>query len=212
MRIALIGASGFVGSAVRIEALARGHRVTALVGHPERIEPAENLTVRKVDALQSDALAAEFRDQDAVISAFSGHAQKDVYGYYMKGFASIVAAVKKAGVPRFLIVGGAGSLEVAPGKLLYDTPEFPSQWKDTARGALDALRALRHEPSLNWTMVTPAAEMAPGKRTGKFRTGGNQLLTDREGKSRISVQDLAAAMIDELEQPKHPRARFSVAY
>lgn len=212
MRIALIGASGFVGSALRSEALARGHQVTALVGHPERIGPAEKLTVHKVDALDSDALATELRGHDAVLSAFSGHAEQDVYGYYMKGFTSIVAAVKKAAVPRFLIVGGAGSLEVAPGKLLYDTPEFPPEWKATSRGALDALRALRQEPSLNWTMVTPAAEMTPGKRTGKFRRGGDQLLTDGQGKSRISVQDLAVAMIDELEHPRHPRQRFSVAY
>ena len=212
MNIALIGASGFIGSALRQEALQRGHRVTALVSHPERLEPAANLTVTKADALDSTALSGQLRGHDAVLSAFSGHAQDDVYGYYMKGFRSILDAVKSAGVPRLLVVGGAASLEVAPGKLLFDSPDFPDAYKATAKGALEALHLLREEPELDWTLLSPAAEIFPGERSGHFRLGGDQLLSDDQGHSRISVQDYAVAMIDELEEPAHSRRRFSVAY
>lgn len=212
MNIALIGASGFIGSALRNEALARGHRVTALVGRPERLDAAEGLTVLGADVLDVGRLTTQLAGHDAVISAFSGHAQDDVRGYYNRGIAAIIAAVKQAGVPRLLVVGGAGSLEVAPGLQLVDTPEFPAQWKDTALGGRDALESLRAEPTLDWTFFSPAALIAPGERTGRFRIGGEQLLVDDEGNSKISVEDYAVAMIDELENPAHSRRRFSIAY
>lgn len=212
MKIALIGASGFIGSTLRDEALRRGHAVTALVGHPERLQPAPGLTARRADVMDTDALAQALRGHDAVLSAFSGHAQQDIYAYYMQGFHSILDAVKVAGVPRFLIVGGAASLETAPGKLLFDSPDFPEAYRPTAQGALDALRALRREDTLDWTMLSPAAEIFPGERSGAFRLGGDALLADGEGRSRISTGDYAAAMIDELETPAHSRQRFCVAY
>jgi putative NADH-flavin reductase len=147
-----------------------------------------------------------------VISAFSGHAQDDILGYYMKGIRSIIAATKAAAVPRLLVVGGAGSLQVAPGMDLLDTPEFPAQWKPTAEGAREALQLLRQEPALAWTMLSPAAVIAPGARTGTFRIGSDQLLVDANGDSRISLADYAVAMIDELEKPTHSRQRFTVGY
>jgi len=212
MHIAIIGASGFIGSGLLKEALSRGHQVKALVGRPERLAPQPQLSAVKADALDAQQLTRELAGLEAVLSAFSGHAQEDVYGYYMRGIRSIIAATKAAHIPRFLVVGGAGSLEVAPGVQLMDTPEFPAQWKGTAQGAREALALLRQDPSLDWTMLSPAAFISPGQRTGTFRLGGDQLLSDAAGKSAISVEDFAVAMIDELETPRHHRARFTVAY
>jgi len=212
MKIALIGATGFIGSGLLAEALSRGHSVTALVSRPERLAPQAGLKVEGVDVLDQQQLAAKLEGHDAVISAFSGHAQEDVRGYYGRGADAIIGATKQAHVPRLLVVGGAGSLEVAPGVQAVDTPQFPEQWKASALGARDTLEKLRKEQALEWTFLSPAAMIQPGERTGKFRLGGDQMLTDAEGNSRISVQDYAVAMIDELEQPAHSRKRFTVAY
>lgn len=212
MNIALIGASGFIGSALRQEALSRGHAVTALVTRPEKLQAAPGLTPVKTDVNDTAALAAQLRGHDAVLTAFSGHAQANTLDYYLAGFQSIVAAVKQAGVPRLLVVGGAGSLYVAPGLQVLDTPQFPEQYKPTAEGARQALVLLQAEPTLNWTLLSPSAVIAPGERTGQFRLGGDQLLTDAQGNSHISVQDYAVAMLDELERPAHPRKRFTVGY
>ncbi|NMG30634.1 NAD(P)-dependent oxidoreductase [Aromatoleum evansii] len=212
MNIALIGASGYVGSALLKEALARGHRVTALVSNPAKLAAQPGLEAVKTDVLDGAALASRLQGHDAVVSAFSGHAQADVRGYYVQGMRSIIAAARQARVPRLLVVGGAGSLEVAPGVQLVDTPGFPAQWKGTAEGARDALQLLRAEPELAWTMLSPAAHLEPGERTGRFRLGSDQLLVDAQGVSRISLADYAVAMIDELERPAHARQRFSVAY
>lgn len=212
MKIALIGASGFIGTALLTEALSRGHHVTALVTRPERVAPQENLIIIKSDVLNTDALAEQLRGVDAVISAFSGHAQDDVYGYYIKGFNSILAATQQASVPQLLVVGGAATLEIAPGKRLLDTPEFPAEYRATAEGAQTALETLRAQTAQAWTFLSPAAEIFPGERSGNFRLGGDTLLTDSEGNSRISVQDYAIAMIDELENPRHTNQRFCVAY
>lgn len=211
MRIALIGASGLVGRPILQEALTRGHRVTALVTRPEKLADLR-VEVRRVDALDTSTLADALRDHDAVISAFSGHAQDDVLEYYVRGMRSIVQATKRAGVPRLLVVGGAGSLEVAPGVQLLDTPEFPAIYRATAEGAREALYLLRNETALDWTMLSPSAHLEAGPRTGKFRLGADQLLVDAEGHSRISLADYAAAMIDELEDPQHTRQRFTVGY
>lgn len=212
MNIALIGATGFIGSQLLTEALARGHQVTALVSRPERVPGHPNVKALAVDVQDGAALAASLAGHDAVISAFSGHAQADVHDYYLRGFRSILAAVKQSGVPRLLTVGGAGSLEVAPGVQVVDTPDFPAQWKATALGARDALNLLRDEQQLDWTMLSPAAMIEPGARTSVFRTGTDQLLVDASGESRISLEDYAIAMIDELERPAHTRSRFTVAY
>ena len=212
MKIALIGASGYVGTALRQELLTRGHQVTALVTHPEKLSAGPNLDVVQADVMDTPAFALRLQGHDAVISAFSGHAQGDIYSYYMRGVRSIVNAVKAAGVPRLLLVGGAGSLQAAPGIQVLDTPEFPAQWKATAEGARDALTLLRSEPALDWTMLSPSAMLQPGSRTGTFRLGGDQLLVDAQGESRISLQDFAVAMVDELEHPTHSRRRFTVGY
>lgn len=212
MKIALIGATGFIGSALLKEALARDHQLSALVGHPEKLRATPGLTPVAADALDTTRLAAQLKGHDAVISAFSGHAQGDTYGYYMRGMRSIIDATRASGVPRLLVVGGAGSLEVAPGVQVIDTPQFPAEWKASAEGARDALALLRQEQQLDWTMLSPAAVIAPGERTGKFRLGTDSLLVDASGDSRISVEDYAIAMMDELEKPAHTRRRFTVAY
>ena len=213
MKIALIGASGFIGSALREEALDRGHQVTALVSHPKKLNAtATNLSVKQVDVQDTAQLTQTLSGADVVISAFSGHAQDDIRGYYVQGVKSIIAAVKAADVPRLVIVGGAGSLRVAADTRLIDTPAFPEEYKPTALGAQDALALLQAESALNWTMLSPAAEIFPGERTGQFRLGQDDLLVDDQGNSRISLQDYAVALLDEVDHPQHERQRFTLAY
>lgn len=211
MKVAIIGATGFVGSAVLKEAVARGHEITALVSDPSKVPVSGSVTASQVDVVTEDSLTDTLAGHDAVISAFSGHAQTDVLGYYVKGIQSIISAAKAAGV-RLLVVGGAGGLEVALGVQLIDTPQFPAQWKATAEGARQALNLLRDEQELDWTVLAPSAHLEPGERTGKFRLGKDQLLSDERGESHISLADFAAAMIDELKHPAHSRSRFTVGY
>jgi len=212
-KIAIIGASGFIGAALTKEALARGLQVRALVSRPERIDAAANLEVVGVDVMNTDALTAALAGVDVVLSAFSGHAQTDVAGYYLTGFASILAAVKAQSIaPRLLLVGGAASLQLPDGTKLLDNPNFPAEYRATAEGAYAALQRLKTETSLQWSYLSPAAEIFPGAKTGQFRIGGDQLLSDTNGKSRISTGDYAVALLDELQQPKQQNRRFSVAY
>ena len=212
MNITLIGASGFIGTAIMNEALARGHAVTALVTRPERLPAREGLTALAADVMDVARLTSQFAGADAVVSAFSGHAQADVLEYFVAGTRNIISAAKEARAPRLVVVGGAGSLEVAPGLQLIDTPAFPPQYKATAEGARTALNLLKKEGSLNWTMLSPSAVIAPGQRTGSFRTSLDQLLSAADGSSQISVEDFALAMVDELEKPAHLRQRFTVGY
>jgi len=213
MKIALICATGFVGSHILNEALDRKHEVTAIVRHPERLPVRMGLTAKKADVLDVDALAEVLAGHDAVISAYSGgNDVPDPYQAMVDGAKAIIAATKKAGVKRLLVVGGAGSLEIAPGQQLIDQPGFPEGWKPGALGTREFLYLLQKEPELEWTFLSPAQILEPGERTGKFRLGGDQLLVDAEGRSRISLQDYAVAMIDELENPRHSRRRFCVAY
>ena len=212
MRIALIGASGFIGRAILEEALSRGHEVTALVRDPSRLTHARNLETKAIDVFDTQALTRVLESHDAVISAFSGHAHSNVLEDYLRGIRSIIRATKAAGIPRLLVVGGAGSLEVAPGVQVLDTPDFPEQYRATAEAARRALHILQDEESLNWTMLSPSALIEPGARTGHFRLGTNQLLVDASGQSHITTGDYAMAMIDELEAPKHERRRFTVGY
>jgi putative NADH-flavin reductase len=216
MKIALIGATGFVGAAVRAELLARGHQVTALVRDPRRLESHPQLAARTLDACDSAAVTEAVRGHDAVISAFNpGWDEPDLYTLFMKGSAAIERGVEASGVKRLLVVGGAGSLFVAPGIQLVDTPGFASQVPPNvvpgARAARDALAALRGNTALEWTFLSPPALLAPGERSGKYRRGGEELLMDRERPAGISVADLAVAVVDEIEQPRHVRARFTVA-
>ncbi len=212
MNIALIGATGFIGSAIREELLHRGHQVTAFASRPEKLANTNQLTSQKIDVQDQAQLIQQLAGHDAIITAFSGHAQADTLGYYVSGIVNIIQASKAIKTPRLLVVGGAGSLEVAPGLQVIDTPDFPAAYLASAEGARQALNLLRKEEELNWTMLSPAAMIAPGKRTGNYRLGLNQLLVDANGNSHISVEDYAMAMVNELEQPQHPQQRFTLAY
>jgi putative NADH-flavin reductase len=207
MKIAIIGATGYTGSRILAEALDRGHEVTAIVRNPENLAARPGLTAAKGDATDPASLASLLAGNEVVVSAFNPG--KDETG---KGTASIVEAVKRAGARRLVVVGGAGSLEVAPGRLLVDQLDFPAAWKDGALKTAAFLDALRAEHELDWIFVSPAAKLSPGERTGKYRLGGDQLLTDQRGDSRISIEDYAVAMLDEIERPSYRRTRFSVAY
>jgi putative NADH-flavin reductase len=213
MKIALIGATGFVGSAILKEALDRGHEVTAIVRHPEKVQSHAKLHAKKGDVYNADEVARLVSGHDAVISAFNpGWSDPDIYNHQVKGTEAIIKGVKQAGVKRLLFVGGAGSLEVKPGIQSVDLPGFPAVYKQGALATREALNMLRKETGLEWSFLSPSADLSPGQRTGKFRLGTDQLLKDAKGESRISVEDYAMAMIDEVEKPKHIRQRFTVGY
>jgi len=202
MKVALIGASGHIGSRLLAELSRRGHGVTAIVRNPERVPSLPNVTAKKADIGDADQLAAVLKGHDAVISSVHFSASDP---------HKLLAAIHASGVRRYLVVGGAGSLEVAPGVKLIDTPEFPEIYKAEATKGVEFLNLLRHETALDWTFLSPAAMIVPGERTGTFRLGGDQLLGNEAG-SNISTEDYAVAMVDELERPAHTRKRFSVAY
>jgi len=213
MKIALIGATGFVGSAILKEALYRGHEVTAIVRNPDTLTPHEKLRPMKGDVYNKDEVVRLVAGHDAVISAFNpGWSNPDIYSQQIKGTHSIINGVKKSGVKRLLFVGGAGSLEVTPGVQSVDMPGFPAEYKQGALGTREALNMLRKETDLEWSFLSPSADLFPGPRTGKFRLGTDQLLTNAQGESRISVEDYAMAMINEVEKPQHIRRRFTVGY
>ncbi len=212
MNIALIGASGFVGAKLLDEALRRGHSVTAIVRHPEKLPRHAALTAKAADACDAGQVAAAVAGHDVVLSAFNGgFVGPEAQERHVRGSRAIVEGVKRAGVPRLLAIGGAGSLFVAPGVQLVDTPQFPAEWKEGALGARQALRDLQAETSLDWTFVSPSALLEPGQRTGRYRLGGDELLMDGGHPARISVEDLAVAVLDEIEHPRHSRRRFTVA-
>jgi putative NADH-flavin reductase len=213
VKIAVIGASGKVGSFIRDEALARGHQVTAIVRHPEKITVRNpHLTVVKADVLK-DKVDELVKGHDAVISAYSpGLGSPDMYNEHVKGAKAIISGVKKSGIKRLLVVGGAGSLEIAPGVQLVDTVDFPESFKGGALATRETLYMLKKEKELEWTFLSPPQTLDLGERTGRYRVGKDQLLKDKNGESKISTQDYAVAMLDELEHPKHIRERFTVAY
>jgi putative NADH-flavin reductase len=204
MKIALIGATGFVGAAVLAELLGRGHQLTALARHPERIGSHPKLLARSLDAADSAAVSDAVRGHDAVVSAFNpGWDHPDLYAQFMRGSAAIVRGVEASGVKRLLVVGGAGSLFVAPGVQLVDTPEFAGQ---VPPNVVPGARAAR-----DWTFLSPPALLAPGERSGAYRVGGDALLMAGDHPAGISVADLAVAIADEIERPQHVRARYTVA-
>ena len=213
MKVALLGATGFAGSALLKEALDRGHIVTAIVRHPEKLEKREGLTAKAGDVYDTTSLATLIQGNDAIISAFNpGWKNPNLYDDQVRGTASIIAAIERAGIKRVLWVGGAGGLKVKPGVRVVDSPDLPNWVRPGSLATIDALDQLRKETELEWSYLSPSAELKPGKRTGKFRLGNDQLLVDATGKSEISVQDYAVAMIDELERPAHVRRRFTVGY
>lgn len=213
MKLALIGATGFVGSALLTEALSRGHEVIALARTPGKITPQARLTVVQADVLDAAQVADAVRGVDAVLSAFNpGWGTPDIYDRFLEGTRAIMAGVKQAGSPRLLIVGGAGSLFVAPGVQLVDTPEFPAEWKQGALAARDALNLLRDEPALNWTFLSPPVGLHPGAHQGPYRVGADELLMTEGAPAGITSADLAVALLDETETPRHLKRRFTVAY
>ncbi len=213
MKIVVIGATGFVGSAILREALDRGHEVTAIARDPEKLQPHAKLRPKKADVYNADEVALVVAGHHAVISAFNpGWTNPDIYNLQVKGARAIIDGVRKAEMKRLLFVGGAGSLEVKPGVQSVDLPEFPAEYKPGALATREALNLLRKEPTLEWTFLSPSADLFSGERTEKFRLGTDQLLRDANGESRISVQDYAVAMIDEVEMPHHIRRRFTVGY
>jgi uncharacterized protein len=206
MKVALIGATGRVGSKILTEAVARGHKVTAIVRSPEKLAPHQKVIAKKGDVSDKDGLATLFAGHDAAISAYNPGLPGGDHA-----IGVIIDAAKQAKV-RLLVVGGAATLETAPGKRVIDAPDFPTAWKVGALKTAEFLDRLRRESELDWTFLSPAAMLVPGERTGKFRLGGDQLITDAKGESKISFEDYAVAMIDELEQAKHRRSRFTLAY
>jgi len=213
MKLALIGASGFVGAAALQEALDRGHQVTGIVRNPAKLPQHAALNAVAGDAYNAEALAAHFKGHDAVIHAFNpGWGTADIRERFIQGSQAIIAASKQADVQRLLVVGGAGSLYVAPGLQLIDTPDFPAEYKEGAEGARQALNLLKAETALAWSFISPPALLQPGARSGQFRIGGDQLLMNGDAPAQISVADLAVAIIDELERPHHLRQRFTVGY
>ncbi|MPS29345.1 NAD(P)-dependent oxidoreductase [Pigmentiphaga sp.] len=203
MNIAIIGATGNVGSRLVQEALARGHHVTAIARHASGLEARPHLDTLDLDLADSARLADALRGKDAVISSVR---------FASTPLAAVLGPVKQAAVRRLLVVGGAGSLEVAPGAALVDTPAFPAEYKPEALAGRDWLNALRTEKDLDWTFLSPSALFVPGERTGTFRLGGDTLLTAADGRSWISMEDFAVAMLDEAAQPAHSRRRFTVGY
>ena len=213
MKLALIGASGFVGAAVLQEALDRGHQVTGIVRNPAKLPQHPALKAMAGDAYNVEALAAHLKGHDAVIHAFNpGWGTADIRERFIQGSQAIIAASKQADVQRLLVVGGAGSLYVAPGLQLIDTPDFPAEYKEGAEGARQALNLLKAETALAWSFISPPALLQPGARSGQFRIGGDQLLMNGDTPAQISVADLAVAIIDEMEHPHHLRQRFTVGY
>jgi len=209
MKVAIIGASGFIGSAILNEALQRGHTVTAIVRNPEKITlESPLLTVKKGDVTNEAEVAALVLGHEAVISAYNSYDPET----YNTAIHAIINGTKRAGIKRFLAVSGAGSLEIQPGLQLLDTPEFPAEWKVGASATRDAFYVIKLQQDLDWTVLSPAMMIEPGERTGKFRLGKDQVVADEKGDSRISTADYAVAMIDELEQPAHIKERFTLAY
>ncbi|RYG36549.1 NAD(P)-dependent oxidoreductase [bacterium] len=211
MNIALYGATGTIGQRILDEAVRRGHTVTAISRRPSSEAARDGVTVVAGDILDTENVAQTVKGHDAVVCAITldhenPNAAEETVDSLRKGLAG-------AGVSRLLIVGGAGSLEVAPGQLLFHTPDFPEAWRAGALEHGKVLELIRAKgESLDWTYFSPAALIEPGERTGRFRLGGDQLVTDAEGNSRISVEDYAVALVDELENPQHVQSRFTIGY
>lgn len=203
MNIAHVGATGKVGSKILGELLRRGHTVTVIARHPEKAPSNAHIKTAVGDMSDPKALAAVLEGHDAIISSAP---------FVPGSSAGLLEAVVASGVKRYICVGGAGSLEIAPGKMLKDSGAIPAEWMPAINEGTAMLTLLRANQGLDWTFFSPAALIGPGERTGKFRLGGDQLISDANGKSSISYDDYAIALVDELETPKHIRRRFTIGY
>lgn len=198
MRITLFGATGMIGSRVAAELRERGHEVTGVT------------RASGGDVSDAASVAAAASGSDAIVAAISTRGHSDYT--YADVARSLTEGARRAGVRRVIVVGGAASLEVAPGLRLLDTPEFPEEWKGEAGALADALDVYRTIDDLDWTFVSPAGSIHPGERTGRYRLGGDQLLVDENGNSEISAEDYAIALADLVEQGSHPRERVTAAW
>lgn len=215
MKVAIIGATGFVGSKLVNEALNRGLEVTAIARKTENIS-AENINKVAVDVNNVNQLSEALKGHDAVISAFNaGWTNPNLYNDFLAGSKSIQQAVKQASVQRMIVVGGAGSLYANEEQQLVDTPDFPADIKPGATAARDYLNMLKEETTLDWAFFSPAIEMHPGVtegRTGKYRLGKDQPVFDENNISKLSPEDVAVVLLDEVQEPKHHQERFTAAY
>lgn len=216
MKLVVFGATGNIGQQVVKEAISRGHEVVGVVRSPEtQKSPDPKATLVKGDATDAATVARVARGADAIVSAISPRTSSRglAASSLVDAARAVIAGAKKAGVKRVIFVGGAGSLEVAPGKRLMDQPGFPAPYKAEAQQGADMLDVVRAEANgLDWSYISPAAEISPGHRTGRYRTTGDQFIPDMKGQSRISFEDYAVAVIDELEHRNHVGRRFGVAY
>lgn len=213
--VVLIGASGFVGTAILNELLSRGHKVTAVVRNPEKINVSSfNLDIVKTDVSDTNVMVEICKGKDAIISAYNpGWANPDIYEETLRNYPLILEAAKQSGMKRLLCVGGAGTLFCAPGLRVVDSGAIP----DAIMGGVKSLgefylNTLMNEKAIDWIFFSPAGTLESGKRTGKFRLGKDDLIIDENGISHISVEDYAVAMVDELENPKHHYERFTIGY
>lgn len=209
MNIAVYGATGKSGSRIIKELLSRGHKVTAIVRDPAKLQSQDGISVRQDDLSDSSKMVEAIKGSDAVISAYAPPPDKT--DLLIDVTKRQIEAVKSAGVARLLVVGGAGGLEVAPGVSLIDSGYLPELYMPIAVSHVKALRVLE-ESDIDWTYLAPGAYFEPGERTGKFRLGTKELISNEKGESRISMEDYAIAMVDELERPAHHRQRFSIGY
>ena len=213
MKIAIIGASGFVGSSILNELANRNHEITAIARNPKETANAKWVAA---DIFNIDALAETLKGNDVVISAYNpGWSNPNIYNDAIAGAKAIQEAVKKSGVKRFITIGGAGSLFIAPNLQLIDTPEFPKEIFDGANAARHYLEIIKEEKDLDWAFFSPAIEMHQGTktgRTGKYRLGLENPVFNEEQRSILSVEDLAVVIADEVESPKHHQVRFTAAY
>jgi uncharacterized protein len=203
MKIAIIGATGNVGSRLVNEALNRHHAVTAIARDAKKLSSRTGMSATVGDVTKPDALLPLLKGHDVIISALRSEGSDP---------QQLIDLVRRSGVKRYLVVGGAASLEIAPGQILLNAPNFPPAYKAEASAAKAFLDTLRNVTDMDWTFLSPSAFFGPGERTGKFRLGDNTLLTAPDGKSSISYEDYAMAMLDEVETPRHIRRRFTVGY
>ena len=213
--VILIGATGFVGSAVLNELVERGHHVTAVVRNAAKLSKSSQVEAVEADVADVEKVADLACGKDAIISAYNpGWANPDIKRLIETNYPRILEAAKRSGVPRLIIVGGAGTLFVKPGLRVVDSGAIPAEIMDGVRPLGDFyLNTLTRETDIDWVFFSPAGEFdAEGPKTGKYRLGKDDLLVDATGKSHISVRDYAAALVDELEHPAHHRTRFTIGY
>jgi putative NADH-flavin reductase len=214
-KVAVIGATGFVGTHVVNELVNRGYSVEAFARDISKVQENENVTAKSIDINKVDELADALKGTDAVINTFNaGWTNPNLYDDFLNGSKNIEKAVEQSGVKRFITVGGAGSLFI-DGQQLVDGPDFPADIKPGATAARDYLNVIKENNTLDWTFFSPAIEMHPGTagvRTGNYRTALENPVFDENGRSVLSVEDVAVVLADELEQNNHIRERFTAAY